>query len=187
MAQEYERCFVALQPDEATCSRLLGLPRMGRARPVGFDDLHLTVAFFGNLDSDTAHALAGALAPMVRPIATLQHTGLMLWPTPQRARVVVASYELTPELEALHHEVTALGEAHGVPAEGRRYRPHITVARLPRTLRVMPQQALDNLQAQVGAASFTHLGLYARAPDGNEHHRYQTLVEIPLPVTEVPA
>lgn len=182
MPQEYERCFVALQPDEATCSRLLGLPRMGRARPVDPEELHLTVAFFGDVEPDKAHEVATALSALARPIAPLSHLGLMLWPTPQRARVVVASYELSAELEALHHAVTNMGEAHDIPPEGRKYRPHITVARLPRTLRVMPQQALDNLQARVGMASFTHLGLYARASEGSAT-RYQTLAHIPLPVT----
>lgn len=180
MPEEYVRCFVALVPDATTRHRLQSLPRMGRARGVGPDDLHLTVAFLGDLEAERAQAVAQGLPPLVRAVPGLQDTGLALWPTPQRARVVVAGYELVPELEALHQAVMALAQAQGVPGEERRYRPHITVARLPRTLRVMPQQALESVRAELSPAHFTHLGLYARAPEGSEQ-RYQTLVEVALP------
>ena len=180
MSEAYVRCFVALIPDAPTRQRLQTLPRMGRARAVAPEDLHLTVAFLGDLASAPAHGVAQGLSALVRAITPLEAVGLALWPTPQRARVIVAGFALVPELEALHNEVMVLAQQHGVPGEDRRYRPHITVARLPRTLRVMPQQALDNIRAELGPAVFTHLGLYARAPEGAEQ-RYQTLVEIPLP------
>lgn len=180
MPDDYIRCFVALAPDSATRQRLQALPRMGRARPVLPEDLHLTLAFLGDLDAERAHALARALPPLATAVPTLEADGLALWPTPQRARVIVASYVAAPEVVTMHEQVVALGVDLGIEAEARRYRPHITVARLPRTLRVMPQQALDSVEFSSGPATFTHLGLYARAAEGSGQ-RYQALIEMPLP------
>lgn len=180
MPDDYIRSFVALAPDAATRQRLQALPRMGRARPVLPEDLHLTLAFLGDLDAERAHTLAKALPALATAVPPLDSDGLALWPTPQRARVIVAAYVAAPEVVALHEQVVALGVELGIAAEARRYRPHITVARLPRTLRVMPQQALESVEFSAGPAAFTHMGLYARAAEGSGQ-RYQTLVELPLP------
>ncbi|MGE4335885.1 MAG: RNA 2',3'-cyclic phosphodiesterase, partial [Pigmentiphaga sp.] len=125
MPDDYIRCFVALAPDTATRQRLQALPRMGRARPVLPEDLHLTLAFLGDLDAARAQALASALPPLAAAMPPLQADGLALWPTPQRARVIVASYVAVPEVVVMHEQVAALGVELGITAEARRYRPHI--------------------------------------------------------------
>ncbi len=180
MTDVFSRCFIALKPDAPTTQRLLQVPRVGRSRPVAHDDVHLTLAFVGDMSAEAVAAVGERLAGL-RPAAlgALAPQGLALWPTPQRARVVVAVYEIDEVLAELHARVLSVLEALGLSVEMRRYRPHITVARLPRTLRVLPSNTLDNLRVSLPQARFTRLGLYGRGPADAEL-RYQTLHDVAL-------
>lgn len=180
MTVEFSRCFLALKPDAATTRQLLQVPRIGRSRPVLSSDVHLTLAFVGHMSSEQVAEVGERLAEL-RPqsLSALAPQGLALWPTPQRARVVVAVYELSNEMADLHARTMAMLQSMALSVEMRRYRPHITVARLPRTLRVLPPHALDNVAVELPQARFTRLGLYGRAPV-DEEARYQPLHEIDL-------
>lgn len=51
-----------------------------------------------------------------------------------------------PRLEMLHHDVETAADGLGLPIEGRPFRPHVTLARVPR------RPAGDTLRALAGAA-----------------------------------
>ena len=124
------RLFVALPLPEQVKERLLdtmeGLPG---ARWQDADNLHITLRFIGEVDRHTHRDIASALGDVtVRPfpieIAGVGHFG------EKRARAiwarVVPSYELTD----LQHRVENACRRAGLPAETRKFIPHVTVARL---------------------------------------------------------
>ncbi len=125
-----QRLFFALWPDPAVCRALADLARRAGAkggRPVHPEDLHLTLAFLGQVPQerfDDVIAAAGAVsfAPF-----ELRIDRYGWW---SRSRVAwAAPAETPPPLLDLYR---SLGEAlseRGFPPEPRAYRPHVTLAR----------------------------------------------------------
>lgn len=128
-----QRLFFALWPDDAVQSRLAhlgasGTPEYGRLVPA--ENLHLTLAFLGALDSG-ARTCVEAAADRVRAGGfELVFTRLGCWPRPG---VLWAGTDATPA--ALTELVTALREGMtgcGLRPETRPYRAHVTLARKTR-------------------------------------------------------
>lgn len=126
---ETQRLFLAFWPDEAVRCAVAGLARrlVPDGRRVPPENLHVTLAFLGDV--------AGAAKPRVMAIgASLVGSGFALeldrigcWPR-QRISWIAPSH--TPaKLGRLHRKLRqALGKA-GFPAPGRRFVPHMTLAR----------------------------------------------------------
>lgn len=112
-------------------------------RRVPAENLHVTLAFLGSRGGDEAAAVRALLAQIARPLAE-QHTAGALWLPPRRPGVLtvaLAADETLAELQAAL--VAALGSAIGFEAEQRRFRPHVTVGRVPRGTRIDTRPALD--------------------------------------------
>ena len=128
------RLFVALElPAEASAALAAFRDRADRDvwRPLRDEALHLTLAFLGHRPGDdvaTVRDVLSAAAEAAPPLALGE--GLLL--PPRRARVLCASVvDPDGELGALQRRVSdGLVEAGVYEAEGRPYRPHVTVARL---------------------------------------------------------
>ncbi len=149
------RTFIALDLSEATRVALRGeLRRLARALPdVRFVDpanLHLTLAFLGELDDETLAAviaLAGEVARHAAPFE-LALAGLGVFGLPTAPRVIwVGVGGETRALLALQRRLAAALEAEGFPREQRPFSPHLTLARLKRPLDAAARQRLDNLLA----------------------------------------
>jgi 2'-5' RNA ligase len=101
----------------------------GRLRLVAPESLHATLVFLGERpDADAAGAaLAAAAAPS--PPLTLDRP---LWLSPRRPHVLtVALADPSGGLTAIHAALLdAMVRCAGHAAEGRRFRPHVTVARV---------------------------------------------------------
>ena len=102
-------------------------------RWVSADRVHLTVRFVGDVPLEGVPALRDAL-----DVATARHAdtplalrGLGAFPNFRRARVVWLGVEPHPRLELLHHDVEGACVALGFEPEGRAFRPHVTLARVP--------------------------------------------------------
>ena len=102
-------------------------------RWVSADRLHLTVRFLGEVPLETVPAIRDAVdaATAKHADAPLSLGGLGAFPNFRRARVVWIGVEPHPRLELLHHDVEGACVALGFEPEGRAFRPHVTLARVP--------------------------------------------------------
>ncbi len=104
-----------------------GIPR---ARWEPREKLHVTVRFIGDVDGGTKRRLEHALEAVQHPPFTLAVAGVGFFPPSGKPRILWAGLaEPTPVIE-LHGRIErALHEA-GLDPEGRKYTPHVTLARL---------------------------------------------------------
>ena len=94
---------------------------------------HLTVRFIGERESTSIAEIGGALDMAVRAhsVAALTIGGVGAFPGFRRARVVWMGIAPDPRLEMLHHDIESACIALGMEPEGRPFRPHLTLARVP--------------------------------------------------------
>lgn len=127
------RAFVAAWPDAATRSALVRLqqslaPRLASARPMQPRNLHLTLAFIGEIDSSTAAIVASAIEvamPGTVPLAwEIDRTGCF-----ERARVVWAGAAATPPLAAASAQVRGCLDRLAVGYDRKPFVPHVTLYR----------------------------------------------------------
>jgi 2'-5' RNA ligase len=133
------RLFVAIVPPAPVLAGLAeAVAPLRAARPelrwTGPDDWHVTLAFIGEVPETVLPALATRLerAAGRHPAQRLAIRGGGAFPRPARATVVWAGLEADTRLiSALAASVAAGARRAGAPPpdEGRRYRPHITIAR----------------------------------------------------------
>jgi len=128
------RLFLGLAlPDE--CRERLsaiagGLPG---ARFVPAENYHLTLRFIGEVDEDRAEAIAEAMDRLSHPCVPVRLSGLGIAGPGHRAATLWAEAEAAPELTALHEKVERLCRVAGCAPETRRFRPHVTLAKLKGT------------------------------------------------------
>lgn len=94
---------------------------------------HLTVRFIGERAATSVAEIGGALDMAVQghAVAPLAIAGVGAFPNFRRARVVWMGIAPDPRLELLHHDIESACVALGMEAEGRPFRPHLTLARVP--------------------------------------------------------
>ncbi len=121
------RLFVGIDlPPEVKLRVSLLCSGVPGAKWVDAGNLHVTLRFIGEVDEGTASDIDAALAQIRAPrfaiaIAGVGHFGLrMLW----------AGVERNPALAHLHEKVESAISRLGFEPEGRRYSPHVTLARL---------------------------------------------------------
>ncbi len=136
------RLFVAVTPPQAALAELDAAAAALRAdwpglRWAGLDKWHVTLAFLGEVADERLADLRTRLAR-----ASGRHHALRLsigrggaFPSPAKARVLCAHIHGDPQamsdLRRLAESVAAAARRAGAPPpdEGRRYRPHVTLAR----------------------------------------------------------
>jgi RNA 2',3'-cyclic 3'-phosphodiesterase len=133
------RLFVAVVPPPAVLDELEATvaplrPGWPALRWTGTPAWHLTLTFLGEVGEDTAAALGPRLerAAARHPSLSLSFTGGGAFPGPARARVLWTGVRGDHRaLEALARSVAAGARRAGAPPpdEGRRFRPHLTLAR----------------------------------------------------------
>lgn len=100
-------------------------------RLLDVDSLHLTLCFLGSRPVDELDALADALRACPPQVCELQ-VGAPVWLPPRRPRALaVEIHDRDRGLERLRDDVgEALRQVSGWEPEHRRFRPHITLARM---------------------------------------------------------
>ncbi len=183
MPSPWNRCFIALSPDAPTRERLADLPIARPARRVAVDDLHLTLAFLGPIRADQGQALVDALDALAAPLPELDFGGLALWPSPARPQVQVALYDHPEPLRAMLADVQVLLRRLQLPVEARKFRPHITLARLRRDAGPCDAQSLQMVETwQDGPpAGFEAIGLYSSIGEHGSGVHYRLLADAALP------
>jgi RNA 2',3'-cyclic 3'-phosphodiesterase len=133
------RLFVAIEPPGAVLTELAAAVQPLRAaapdlRWTSASAWHLTLAFLGEVDEGILPALSARLERAARrhPAQGLAIAGGGAFPSAARARVLWAGIEADIEaLRALAASVAAGARRAGAPPpdEGRKYSPHLTLAR----------------------------------------------------------
>jgi len=103
-----------------------GLPG---ARWIDPDDYHVTLRFIGDVDEAVAREVAFMLGKVSRPPLELRLDGLSSFGG-KRPRAVIATLAHTPALMELQAEHERLMQRVGLEPEGRKFTPHVTLARL---------------------------------------------------------
>lgn len=129
------RCFVALDLPRPVCNYLAGLAQhfgtKGNVKWVPSAQLHLTLAFAGELPAENVEALRSDLTAVEVPPLSLCLTGLGHFPPRGEPRVVWAAIggDVEP-LAALYEQVAVLADRQGIVREERGFVPHVTLGRV---------------------------------------------------------
>lgn len=127
------RAFVALDLPEQMRRALTRLQAgLTVGRPVPEENLHLTLAFLGDVSDTLAHDVAEGLASVRLPGVVLGLSGLEVYGG--RRPAVLAVKASGPGLEPLHAKVMRSAREAGVDLARERFRPHVTLARFGREM-----------------------------------------------------
>lgn len=127
------RLFVALPlPDDIVdglASLQEGIPDAAWVTP---DNLHITLAFIGEVNGGTQHDIADALATIDGPILDLEIAGVDHFVEGSTPKALYAAVVGNDALTRLHEKVSLVLRAEGIRLDRRKYRPHVTLARFSR-------------------------------------------------------
>lgn len=104
--------------------------RIAGARPVPRDQLHLTLRFIGEIETDVLPSLMENLATVQSPPFPLALKGVGHFPLRGKPRIVWAGITPQSELSRLSSRIDQSLEGLGLIRETRQFSPHITFARL---------------------------------------------------------
>ena len=137
------RAFIALDLPEALIRPLTRLQAgLSVGRLVEEENLHLTLAFLGEIDPGQAQEIATRMADLPDAPIELTLTNIDVMGG-RKPNLVLMDARPTPELVTLHVRVTRLAREAGVTMERRRFRPHVTLARFPRQMSDKDHRGLD--------------------------------------------
>ncbi|HLF59056.1 MAG TPA: RNA 2',3'-cyclic phosphodiesterase [Alphaproteobacteria bacterium] len=125
------RLFVAIELPESVRVRLAmlagGIPG---ARWVPAENMHLTVRFIGEVDEASVHDVDAALQSVEAPAFELTLEGIGHFGPPRAARSLYVGVARNPALAHLRDKIESALVRAGFEPEGRKFSPHITLARL---------------------------------------------------------
>jgi len=177
------RLFVALRPPLAIRDRLADLmDGVAGARWQDDEQLHLTLRFVGEVERPQAEDLADALAQVHAPAPVVALAGVGSFGARGRADTLWAGVAPAEPLRHLHAKVEQACARAGLPPERRAYHPHVTVARLPRSLGGGPDVAAwcaRHAALASEAFALAHLVLY-RSDLGRHGAVYEPVARWPL-------
>jgi RNA 2',3'-cyclic 3'-phosphodiesterase len=127
------RLFTALEiPTEVANSLATLRGGLPGARWIEPQNYHLTLRFIGDVDGTQAHDVASILSGITRRQFELRLDGLASFGG-RKPRAVVAAVGQSPALAELQSEHERLMQRIGLAPGGRKYTPHVTLARLRET------------------------------------------------------
>lgn len=140
------RLFAALSLPDAVADRLASVQRGLPGRLTAPGNMHVTLAFFGELAETTAADVDAALGAIRSPRFAFWLDGVGAFGG-GKPRILYAAVRPDPALTALQHKVAQAGRTAGARVEAGRYTPHVTLTRLPAG-EVGPQAAAKALSAR---------------------------------------
>ncbi|MCO5156028.1 MAG: RNA 2',3'-cyclic phosphodiesterase [Aquamicrobium sp.] len=124
------RLFTALEiPRDAALSLSLLRGGLPGARWIDVENYHLTLRFIGDVEGHVADEIANALDRVRRPSFTLTLSGVGAFGS-KKPHSIYAGVAPSPDLVALQAEIERICQRLGLPAETRKFVPHVTLARL---------------------------------------------------------
>jgi 2'-5' RNA ligase len=121
------------------------------ARWASDDQLHLTLRFIGEVDGNVAHDIDDALAGIRAPGFTLELAGVGEFGG-KKPRALWAGVRTNDALLHLQRKIETALQRIGLPAEERKFSPHVTLARM----RAAPREKIVQF--------LTHHSLFASGP-----------------------
>lgn len=180
------RLFTALDISAGVRAALVELLRQlrpsARFQWIPPENLHITTKFIGAWPADNYEALRQALAgiPKTGPI-DISIRGLGWFPNPHNPRVLFAGIHTGDALIELHRRTDAACAALGIPAETKKFSPHLTLARVktPGGLAEVRQEIAQLPSDDFGRFTARAFHLYESVP-GPRGSEYAKLEEFPL-------
>ena len=127
------RLFVAIALPDRVAQGLLAMQSgVPGARWQNRDQLHLTLRFIGDVDGRDASAIDDALSSIAAPAFTLELKGVGEFGG-KHPRALWASVASNDALIRLQRKIESALQRLGLPAEERKFTPHVTLARLRAT------------------------------------------------------
>jgi 2'-5' RNA ligase len=124
------RLFTALEiPRDAALSLSLLRGGLPGARWIDVENYHLTLRFIGDVEGHVADEIANALDRVRRPPFSLALSGVGAFGS-RKPHAIWAGVTASPDLNALQSEIERICQRLGVPADPRKFVPHVTLARL---------------------------------------------------------
>ncbi|MCR6501607.1 RNA 2',3'-cyclic phosphodiesterase [Shinella sp. CPCC 101442] len=124
------RLFVALEvPRNAAMSLSLLRGGLPGARWIDVENFHITLRFIGDIDGRTADEVVDRLDRIERPEFQLALSGMGSFGS-KKPHSIFAGVTQAPEMHALQAEVERICQRLGLPADPRKFTPHVTLARL---------------------------------------------------------
>ncbi len=124
------RLFVGIGLPESLGERLTDLRgQIPGARWVPSENLHITLRFIGEVDEDTAVDLDSVLARVDAPSFGVAMRGVGHFESRGQVRSLWAGVERDPALDHLQARVETACQRAGLAPEGRKFHPHVTLAR----------------------------------------------------------
>ena len=124
------RLFTALEiPRNAAMSLSLLRGGLPGARWIDVENYHITLRFIGDVDGRTADEIVDRLDRIDRPEFDLNLTGVGSFGS-KKPHSVYAGVSMVPEMVALQAEIERICQRLGLPADPRKFMPHVTLARL---------------------------------------------------------
>lgn len=124
------RLFTALEiPRDAAMSLSLLRGGLPGARWIDVENYHMTLRFVGDIDGPVADELIHALDRIDRRPFTLSLNSVGSFGS-KKPHSIWAGVSPSPELMALQAEIARICERLGLPADPRKFSPHVTLARL---------------------------------------------------------
>ncbi len=125
------RLFVALAlPDELRRRMTLLATGVRQARWVDIENLHLTLRFIGDTREDRIEDIGRALERVRADAFELVFSGVGHFESRRRVRALWVGVDANPSLIALQARIEAALMRAGCAPDGRRFVPHVTLARL---------------------------------------------------------
>ena len=124
------RLFVALSLPDEIRERLAHLEdRLPGARWVPPENLHVTLRFIGEVDGGQAHDIDAELTRLHGTAFELSLAGLGHFGEGQKTRALYARVTPSEPLTRLQQKVEQAVQRAGLKPEGRKFKPHVTLAR----------------------------------------------------------
>jgi 2'-5' RNA ligase len=124
------RLFIGLEiPDDVRQSLSLLRGGLPGARWIDPENYHITLRFIGDIETGLAHEIVSMLGRVNRRPFEVRLDALSSFGG-RKPRAIVASVAASPSLLELQAELERLMQRVGLEPEGRKYTPHVTLARL---------------------------------------------------------
>lgn len=128
------RLFVGLEVPDGLAERLVALQAgLPEARWIPRENMHLTLAFIGEVAEPDAEDVAEALDALDGPPLAVEPDGLGWFGRPHQPSSLVMHARRTDALVRFQKRLSTRLREVGHPPEARKFAPHVTIGRLKRT------------------------------------------------------
>ncbi|WP_375608970.1 MULTISPECIES: RNA 2',3'-cyclic phosphodiesterase [unclassified Bartonella] len=126
-----DRLFGALQIPQQTIQQLVSLQNgLSNAQWINLQNFHITLSFFGEIESTTAKTLMYAFDTIKLPPFMLQIEGFDIFGSENASPSLVLRVKPCEALNLLHKKMQYIRNKLELKPDERQFTPHITLARL---------------------------------------------------------